>query len=301
VVTDPNAALAVVLMAQHIAAGNPHPQYAMAAQNDLEHANLANLISAEAQARDAADDSHVAAANPHPQYALAAQNDLEHANLVTLIAGVVQALQQHENALNPHPQYAFASEINPRHLFRFIHNTGGPYDTHYGVAAGGVVHDLEGIAHPLGDCLQDYDPIEVSPVNDYEVQGITLGGGLNRQGFLLRFDGYIQFGNYAGQWDTGFGTPSVKLLLLDDAAQVLVEIPLTLTHMYGNFANNGNVGHVMYRLSKDFDLYNLRKADGQIPTMLYAALSAQGTSDSDGGSPDLQILSIESFSILCGY
>jgi microcystin-dependent protein len=32
VVTDPNAALAVVLMAQHIAAGNPHPQYTLLTQ-----------------------------------------------------------------------------------------------------------------------------------------------------------------------------------------------------------------------------------------------------------------------------
>jgi len=53
VVTDPNAALAVVLMAQHVAAENPHPQYAMkaafdshVAQNALEHSNLLTMIQA---------------------------------------------------------------------------------------------------------------------------------------------------------------------------------------------------------------------------------------------------------------
>jgi len=271
VVTDPNAPLAVVLLNQHVTNPNPHPQYAMklafdnhVTQNALEHANLLTLIMAEADARDLAD-------------------------------------QQHVEAANPHPQYAFAADINPRHLFRFIHNTGGPYDTSFGVAPGSVVHTLEGTAHDLGDCLTDYDAIEVVAVTDYEVQGITLGNSLNRQGFLLKFDGYIQFGNYAEQGDTGFSTPSVKLLLLDDAAQTLVEIPLTLTHVSGLFANNGNVGHVMYRLSKDFDLYNLRKTNGQLPNPLYAAISATGVSDSDGGSPDLQILTIEGFSVLCSY
>lgn len=268
---DPNAPLAVVLLTQHVTNPNPHPQYAMKAafdshvvQNALEHANLLTLIMAEVDARELAD-------------------------------------QQHVEAANPHPQYAFAADINPRHLFRFIHNTGGPYDTSFGVAPGSVVHTLEGTAHDLGNCLTDYDAIEVVAVTDYEVQGITLGNSLNRQGFLLKFDGYIQFGNYAGQGDTGFSTPSVKLLLLDDAAQTLVEIPLTLTHVSGLFANNGNVGHVMYRLSKDFDLYNLRKTNGQLPNPLYAAISATGVSDSDGGSPDLQILTIEGFSVLCSY
>lgn len=230
-----------------------------------------------------------------------AQNSLEHTNLATLIAAVVLSLQQHENALDPHTQYALESEINPRHLFRFSHNTGSPYATNFGYAAGAVVHELQGTAHSMGNCLNDYDPIEVEPVTDYVVEGITLGNSLNRQGFWLRFDGYVQFGNYAGQGDTGFTTPTVKLLLLDDAAQTLVEVPLTLTHLSGLFARNGNVGHVTYRLSTEFDLYNLRKPDGQLPNPLYAALSATGVSDSDGGSTDLQILTLEGFSILCSY
>lgn len=230
-----------------------------------------------------------------------AQNTLEHNNLASLIAAVLLALQQHEAALDPHPQYALESEINPRHLFRLIHNTGNPYATNFGYAAGAVTHNLTGLAYSLGNCLNEYDAIEVQPVLDYQVEGITLGNSLNQQGFWLRFEGYIQFGNYAGQGDTGFTTPSVKLLLLDDAEQLLLEVPLTLIHISGLFARNGNVGHVSYRISTEFDFYNLRKPDGQLPNPLYASISAVGVSDSDGGSTDLQILTIEGFSILCSY
>lgn len=260
VVTDPNAALAAMLLLQHTTHANPHPQYAMAAQNDLEHANL-----------------------------------------VTLIAGVVQALQQHEDALNPHPQYAFASEINPRHLFRFIHNHGEPYSMHHGVAAGSVSHLLEGAIYSLGNPLNDYDVLYVEPVHDYVVQGITMGSNLNQQGYLLRFDGHIQFGNYAGQGDTSFSHPTAKIRFLDEDFQFLLEVPINLTLIHGGFANNGNVGHSMYRVSTDFDLYNLRKPNGQTPTALHAGLSVTGISDSDGGSPDLQILTVESFAIFCSY
>lgn len=56
VVTDPNAALAAMLLLQHTTHANPHPQYAMAAQNDLEHANLLALISAANVARGNGDD-----------------------------------------------------------------------------------------------------------------------------------------------------------------------------------------------------------------------------------------------------
>lgn len=66
VVTDPNAPLAIALINQHLAAANPHAQYAMQAafddhiieydahvvQNALEHANLLSLITAEAVIRD---------------------------------------------------------------------------------------------------------------------------------------------------------------------------------------------------------------------------------------------------------
>lgn len=244
---------------------------------------------------------HLGAVNPHPQYALAAQNDLEHANLVTLIAGVVQALQQHENALNPHPQYAFASEINPRHLFRFIHNHGEPYSMSHGYAAGSVSHVLEGAVYPLGNPLNDYDVLYVEPVHDYVVEGVTMGNNLNKQGYLLRFDGHIQFGNYAGQGDTSFYPPTAKIRFLDEDFQFLLEVPINLTLAHGAFTNNGNVGHAMYRVSTDFDLYNLRKPNGQTPTALHAGLSVTGVSDSDGGGTDLQILTVESFAIFCSY
>lgn len=52
VVTDPNAPLAATLLAQHVVAANPHPQYAMKAafdshvvQNGLEHGNILSLLN----------------------------------------------------------------------------------------------------------------------------------------------------------------------------------------------------------------------------------------------------------------
>jgi hypothetical protein len=230
-----------------------------------------------------------------------AQNDVEHANLALLIANVVFALQQHQDALNPHPQYALQSQINPRHLFRFVHNTGAPYVTHFGRAAGAVIHELEGFSYSLGNCLNDYDPLYVNPVADYVIEDITLGQSLNRQGYLLRFDGYIQFGSYAGQGDTGFSPPTAKIRFLDEDDQLLIEAPLTLSLITTGFPNNGNIGHVMYRVTKDFDLYNLRKTNGQAPSDLKAVLVVSGRSDSDGGSTDLQIMTVEGFSILCSY
>ena len=230
-----------------------------------------------------------------------AQNDVEHANLALLIANVVLALQQHQDALNPHPQYALQSQINPRHLFRFVHNTGAPYATHFGRAAGAVIHELEGFSYSLGNCLNDYDPLYVNPVADYVIEDITLGQSLNRQGYLLRFDGYIQFGSYAGQGDTGFSPPTAKIRFLDEDDQLLIEAPLTLSLITTGFPNNGNIGHVMYRVTKDFDLYNLRKTNGQAPSDLKAVLVVSGRSDSDGGSTDLQIMTVEGFSILCSY
>lgn len=268
---DPNAPLAVVLLTQHVTNPNPHPQYAMKSafdshvtQNALEHANLLTLIMAEADARDLAD-------------------------------------QQHIEATNPHPQYAFAADINPRNLFRLIHNTGQPYATSSGTASGSVTHVLEGVIYPLGDILNEYDALFVEPVDNYVVDGITMGNGLNKQGYLLRFDGLIQFGNYAGQGDTGFATPTAKIRFLDEDFQLLLEVPLPLTLSSGGFANNGNVGHATYRVSTEFDLYNLKKSNGQTPTAVHAAISASGLSDSDGGDPDLQILTLESFAIFCSY
>lgn len=230
-----------------------------------------------------------------------AQNDLEHSNLILLIANVVLALQQHQDALNPHLQYALRSEINPRQLFRFSHNTGMPYATSFGRAAGAVLHTLEGFIYSLGNCLNDYDPLYVNPVADYVVEDVTLGQSLNRQGYLLRFDGYIQFGSYAGQGDTGFSPPTAHIRFFDEDDQLLIEAPLTLTLITTGFPNNGNIGHVMYRVIKDFDLYDLRKANSQAPNDLKAMLVVNGRSDSDGGSTDLQIMTVESFSVLCSY
>jgi hypothetical protein len=141
----------------------------------------------------------------------------------------------------------------------------------------------------------------VEPVNDYVVQGITLGRNLNQQGYLLRFDGHIQFGNYAGQGDTDFAQPTAKIRFLDEVFQLLLEVPINITLVQGGFARNGNVGHATYRVFMEFDLYHLRKPNGQTPTAVHAALSVAGRSDSNGGGTDLQILTVESFAIFCSY
>ncbi len=103
VTTDPNAALAIILMLQHVGAAHPHPQYAMQAvfdnhvvQNGLEHANLANLISAEAQVRDTADQNLNQDIEQQQTNLLAHidQNALEHANLLAMISALNQQISQ---------------------------------------------------------------------------------------------------------------------------------------------------------------------------------------------------------------
>jgi hypothetical protein len=297
VVTDPNAALAVALMAQHVAAANPHPQYAFAAQNTADHTNFTDQIQSVTQ--DLA--AHIAAPNPHPQYAFAAQNTADHTNFTDQIQSVTQDLAAHIAAPNPHPQYALKTEINPRQLFRFVHNSGVPYDTSSGVASGSVAHTLEGVALDLGSCLTDFDPLYVEPMPDYVVDGITLGNNLNRKGYFLKFDGFIQFGSYAGQGDTGFAINAAKIRFFDESSTLILESPLTITLVGSGFPNNGVVGHVMYRVSNTFDVYDIRKTDGSVPTTLYTSLAVDGLSDSNGGGPDLQILAIEHFAIFCSY
>lgn len=276
VVTDPNAPLALTLMAQHLAATNPHPQYADKAQYD----------------------SHVSAYNAH-----VIQNDLEHSNLAVLIANVLTALNTHQSALDPHPQYLMKTGFNPRHLFVFKHNDGTAYSTSSGSAEFTVSHAMVGPIKSLGNCLNDYDPILVNPVSDYVVAGITLGGQINKQGFFLGFDGYIQCGAYAGQGDTNFGSFSAKIRFLDQNDELLVDVPLDLTKVEGNFLNNGNVSHVTFHATKEMAICDLRRTaySNSIPTTLKAQLLFNGTSDSDGGSADLQILTVEGFSIICKY
>lgn len=56
VVIDPNSAINMAMLTQHVGASDPHPQYAMKAQNDLEHDNLLSLIMLNTQARQNGDD-----------------------------------------------------------------------------------------------------------------------------------------------------------------------------------------------------------------------------------------------------
>lgn len=230
------------------------------------------------------------------------QDELEHANLLTATMAVNSDLQDHKTVSNPHPQYAYLSDLKPRHLFQLSHlNMSQPYAISFGYASGGVTHTLEGINQSLIDCLFTFDVLEQQGMSTYVVEGISMGLGLNKQGYLLKFDGYIQFGSYAGQGDTSFATPTARLKFRDESGTDLTEVTLTLSAPTGGFPNNGTVGHVTYRASTDFSLVALRKPDGSVPSNLQAALHVDGLSDSDGGSTDLQILTIEQFCIVCSY
>ncbi len=80
-------------------------------QNQLEHNNLAALITAESQARAQADNQQSASLSQH-----IGQNQLEHNNLAALITAESQARaqadNQHEAAVNPHSQYILKTSIN---------------------------------------------------------------------------------------------------------------------------------------------------------------------------------------------
>lgn len=204
---------------------------------------------------------------------------------------------------NPFPQYVRDDALRPRSLFRMEHINGLPYGTSHGTASGSVGHDVLGAAFNLGDCLTDPALAFAAPVSEYTVEGIALGGTGSKTGFLLRFDGYIQCGNYAGQEDTGFGAPAAELVFFDeDNNELAQKASLPLTGIDGSFANNGSVGHVTFRVGNgDFALYDIRKSNGSIPDTLKARLRMTCTSDSDGGSSDLQIFTVESFSITASY
>lgn len=103
IVVDNSLSPMMLLLGQHLTNPNPHPQYAMKAafdshvvQNGLEHANLANLISAEAQVRDTADQNLNQDVEQQQTNLLAHidQNALEHANLLAMISALNQQISQ---------------------------------------------------------------------------------------------------------------------------------------------------------------------------------------------------------------
>lgn len=215
----------------------------------------------------------------------------------------INELIDHQESTDPFPQYVRDDALRPRSLFKMEHLIGLCYGTSHGTASGGVDHNILGAAFNLGSCLTNPALTYAVPVNEYTLEGIAMGGDYSKRGYLFRLDGYIQCGNYAGQGDTSFNAPSAELVFYDeDNNELDQKAGLPLTVIDGNFANNGGVGHVTFRVGNgDFGLYDLRKSDGSIPTMLKAKLRVSCYSTSDGGSPDLQIFTVEHFSITASY
>lgn len=117
VVVDTNQALAIALMQQHLAQGNPHPQYtknadfaAHVTQNQLEHNNIIQLIAGEVQARHDADDQQTLALNQHKQ-----QNQLEHNNILELISAESQVRYNADQYLTTSINISIASEAQARY------------------------------------------------------------------------------------------------------------------------------------------------------------------------------------------
>ena len=214
----------------------------------------------------------------------------------------INELIDYQGEDDPFPQYVRVDGKRPRTMFKMEHNNGTPYAVSFGYSDYDVYHAPAGAVYDLGDCLNDEALTFAAPVSDYVVEGITLGGALNKKGFMLNFDGYIQCGNYAGQGDTGFSYPSATLVFYDGEDNQLLEAALALSTITGSLANSGNVGHITFRVGGvGFDLYDIRKSDGSIPSQIKAKLRMNCNSSSHGGSTDLQIFTIEGFSITCSY
>lgn len=136
--TDPDAAIVVKMMEDHVGATNPHPQYI----NNDKFSQLDKKVDKLGQNINTASgdlSKHIAAANPHPQYALKKDNDEKTQQLETLteglrkdldaqkgtltqqgdtltqqgkdIAKVTNDLANHIKAADPHTQYAKKTDL----------------------------------------------------------------------------------------------------------------------------------------------------------------------------------------------
>ena len=114
---DP-AGTADAVMADHLAAIDPHPQYLNDARGDARY-DLAGTGASEAA--DAVD-AHVAASDPHTQYHTDARGDARYDTLGTADA----AVSDHVAAVDPHTQYLNTARGDAR------------YDTRYDLAGTGA-------------------------------------------------------------------------------------------------------------------------------------------------------------------
>ncbi|WP_198331420.1 phage tail-collar fiber domain-containing protein [Psychrobacter aquimaris] len=115
--TDPNGALSVVIMEQHLAAPNPHPQYAKA--SDIQdHIDDPDAHEQYLKTSDFVDD-HLNHVDPHDQYVLDVEHDQDMDDIAQEQALINQWQNDHLSILNPddsvpnpHPQYVLKSMFN---------------------------------------------------------------------------------------------------------------------------------------------------------------------------------------------
>lgn len=133
--TDPDAAIVVKMMEDHVGAANPHPQYI----NNDKFSQLDKKVDKLGQNINTASgdlSKHIAAANPHPQYTLKTVHDAhvklhdalkklvdshtgtltKHGGQLTQhdkdIAKVSTDLSNHTKAADPHTQYAKKTDLS---------------------------------------------------------------------------------------------------------------------------------------------------------------------------------------------
>lgn len=126
--TDPDAAIVVKMMEDHVGAANPHPQYI----NNDKFSQLDKKVDKLGQNINTASSDlskHIAAANPHSQYTLKTEHDAHvklydalkklvdtHAGTLTQhgkdISSVSTDLSNHTKAADPHTQYAKKTDLS---------------------------------------------------------------------------------------------------------------------------------------------------------------------------------------------
>lgn len=133
--TDPDAAIVVKMMEDHVGAANPHPQYI----NNDKFSQLDKKVDKLGQNINSTTgdlSKHVAAANPHTQYVLKTEHDAhvklydalkklvdshtgtltQHGNQLTQhgkdITKVSTDLSNHTKAADPHTQYAKKTDLS---------------------------------------------------------------------------------------------------------------------------------------------------------------------------------------------
>lgn len=112
VITDPGGALSIVIMEQHLAAPDPHPQYA----NDSDLTDHIENPDAHDQYLKTSDfvSDHLNHTDPHDQYVLESEHDQDMQGIATWQENHITILDENNNIQDPHPQYVTQSVFNQK-------------------------------------------------------------------------------------------------------------------------------------------------------------------------------------------